>query len=48
MCEEKNHWKCRLDLYIENGILKNKDWGPNSKIGKVGYILGELSDNNKD
>ena len=44
---ERNKYSAS-DLYIENGILKNKDWGPNSKIGKVGYILGELSDNNKD
>ena len=30
------------DLYIEDGIIKNSDWGPNSKIGKVGYASGEL------
>jgi hypothetical protein len=30
------------DLYIEDGVLKNSDWGPNSQIGKVGYILGQL------
>lgn len=25
-------------LYIEDGVLKHKDWGPNSQIGRVGYI----------
>jgi len=30
------------DLYIEDGIIKNSDWGPNSVIGKVGYVSGEL------
>lgn len=25
-------------LYIEEGVLKHKDWGPNSQIGRVGYI----------
>jgi len=30
-------------LYIEEGVLKHKDWGPNTQIGKVGYVLGTLS-----
>lgn len=42
---ERNKYSAS-DLYIENGILKNSDWGPNSKIGKVGYVLGELSETN--
>ena len=25
-------------LYIEEGVLKHKDWGPNSQIGRVGFI----------
>jgi len=25
-------------LYIEEGMLKHSDWGPNSQIGRVGYI----------
>ena len=25
-------------LYIESGMLKHKDWGPNSQIGRVGYV----------
>lgn len=25
-------------LYIEEGVLKHKDWGPNTQIGSVGYI----------
>ena len=25
-------------LYIEEGVLKHKDWGPNSQIGRVGYV----------
>ena len=31
-------------LYIEDGVLKHKDWGPNTQLGKVGYVLGSLSD----
>ncbi len=27
------------DLYIVNGILKNRDWGPNTVIGRIDYIL---------
>ena len=42
---ERNKYSAS-DLYIENGILKNSDWGPNSKIGKVGYVLGALSETN--
>ena len=30
-------------LYIEDGVLKHKDWGPNTQLGKVGYLLGSLS-----
>lgn len=30
-------------LYIEEGVLKHKDWGPNTQIGKVGYVLGTLT-----
>lgn len=26
------------NLYIEDGILKHRDWGPNTTIGRVGYI----------
>ena len=31
-------------LYIEDGVLRHKDWGPNTQLGKVGYVLGSLSD----
>jgi hypothetical protein len=31
------------DLYIEDGVLKHIDWGPNTQIGKVGYVLGTLA-----
>lgn len=30
-------------LYIEDGILRHKDWGPNTQLGTVGYVLGSLS-----
>lgn len=31
--------KYKIDkLYIEEGMLKHKDYGPNSQIGKVGYV----------
>lgn len=36
------------DLYIESGVLKNRDWGPNSQIGSVGYVLGELVEKQAD
>ena len=29
------------NLYIEEGVLKHSDFGPNSKIGKVGYVSEE-------
>lgn len=35
------------DLYIADGMLKNRDWGPNTKIGRVvllsddGVVLGD-------
>lgn len=32
------------NLYIDGGVLKNRDWGPNSQVGNVGYILGELKE----
>lgn len=30
------------NLYIDGGVLKHRNWGPNSQIGNVGYLLGEL------
>jgi len=27
------------DLYIVNGVLKNSDWGPNTVIGRIDYIM---------
>ena len=30
-------------LYIEDGVLRHKDWGPNTQLGTVGYVLGSLS-----
>lgn len=32
------------NLYIEDGVLKHKDWGPNTHLGRVGYILAEISE----
>lgn len=32
------------NLYIEDGILKNRDWGPNTKIGRVGYVQQEVDE----
>lgn len=32
------------NLYIDGGVLKHRDWGPNSEIGNVGYLLGELKE----
>lgn len=32
------------NLYVEDGVLKHKDWGPNTQIGRVGYILAEIGE----
>lgn len=32
------------NLYIEGGMLKHRDWGPNSQIGKVGIVTGSRSE----
>ena len=37
---ERAEYKVK-NLYIEEGILKHKDYGPNTQIGKVGYVLNE-------
>lgn len=29
------------NLYIEDGILRHRDWGPNTTIGHVGYVQKE-------
>lgn len=31
-------------LYIEDGVLKHRDWAPNTQLGRVGYILAEISE----
>ncbi len=37
---ERAEYKVK-NLYIEESILKHKDYGPNTQIGKVGYVLNE-------
>lgn len=34
-------------LYIENGVLKHSDWGPNSQIGRVGYVDSSATQENE-
>ena len=39
------------DLYIADGMLKNRDWGPNTKIGRVVLLSNDavvLGDSKKE